>query len=528
MTVYANMMNNVPQSRPIPGSGQVKNNAGGYIYDITPQQKLERFLLIGSESNTFYVSAQELTEQNASSIISYIKTDGLKVLNTITTFTHEHRAPKMDATLFVLALCCTHGNEFVKKTSYIAINIICKTATHLFTFLENVNKMRGWSRGLRTAVGNWYTTKDDNKLSYQLVKYRQRNGWTHRDALRLAHPKALTSTQNDLFKYATNKDVINNEIVFDTNFSGTTHIINAFERAQKTTNIDDLCELIQEHGLTWEMIPTQYLNNTEVLATLLVNMPTQALIRNLGRFSKNGMTEGNSLATQAIKLKLNKESIAKSKLHPLNLVNSMRTYAQGHGDKGNSSWPVNQSIVDSLNEAYYHALENVTPTNKNILVALDVSPSMSSEVANMGMSAAQIGAVLALTMLRTEPNVELIEFCTKIHPTTIGKRTSLDEVLKKVRYGNGTDCSQAFVHAVSTKNKYDAIVILTDNETWAGRRHGEVVLEEYRNKIHRDVKVIEIAMVANPHSTLPANDPNLLRIVGFDASCISLINEFIK
>lgn len=527
MTIYANVLTNTPQSRPI-NTDQIENNAGGYVYEISTQQKLERFLLIGSESATYYVSAQELTEKNAQSVIEYIKQDGMEVLTVLLDFATNHRAPKMDATLFTLALLCTYGNQEVKNLSYVAIKTVCKTATHLFTFLENVTKMRGWSRGLRTGVAEWYTKKTDDKLAYQLVKYRQRNNWTHKDVLRLAHPKALTTSQNSLFHYAVNG--MNIHPVFEKNdFTGSTQsLIMAFEAAQNTTNISTLCELVQEHGLTWEMIPTQYLNDGNVLITLLINMPTIALIRNLGRYSKAGLTNGNTLTTKKIVSKLNKEAIRKSGIHPINVVNAMRTYAQGHGDKGKSTWPVNQAIVDSLEEAYYHALENITPTNKNILVALDVSPSMSAEVGGMKMTASQIGAILSLTMLRTEPNVELIEFCTSIHKTKIGKRTSLDECLKKVQYGNGTDCAQAFIHAMNTKQKFDAIVILTDNETWAGPKHGEVVLSEYRRKYNKDVKVIEIAMVSNPYTALPVNDPNILRIAGFDASCISLINEFLK
>jgi 60 kDa SS-A/Ro ribonucleoprotein len=516
MTVYANVNSNFSQKRPL-NSQQVKNNAGGYVYEITPQQKLERFLLLGSDSNTYYTKAQELTEQNSQSVISYIKTNGIKVLDTILNFTSNNRAPKMDATLFVLALCATHGDQSTKNCAYLCINKICKTSTHLFMFIENVTKMRGWSRGLRNAISEWYISKSDDKLAYQLVKYRQRNGWTHRDVLRLAHPLALTQSQNDLFKYAVGKAT-----------KYPTDLIIGYEHVNSVKSAEQVADAIAEYKLTWEMVPTEHLNDRSVLQALLVNMPTIALIRNLGRYSKAGLTDGNTSATRMIKMKLNEDYIRASGIHPLNVVNAMRTYAQGYGDKGNSSWPVNQSIVDSLSEAYYYAIQNIKPTGKNILVALDVSPSMSAQVGGMGMSAAQVGSVLALTMLKSEPNVELIDFCTSIHPAKIGKRTSLDEVIKMRQYGNGTDCSLAFKHANNTKNKYDAIIILTDNQTWAGKSHGETELTAYRRYNNKDVKVIEIAMVANPFSTLPANDPNLLRIVGFDSACVNLINEFIK
>ena len=65
---------------------------------------------------------------------------------------------------------------------------MARTGTHLFIFARYVQQFRGWGRGLRRAVGDWYLAKEPDKLAYQVLKYRQREGWTHRDLLRLAHP----------------------------------------------------------------------------------------------------------------------------------------------------------------------------------------------------------------------------------------------------------------------------------------------------------------------------------------------------
>lgn len=531
MTIYAKQTNanlkNIPQTMPLPGQNMVQNNAGGFGYEISPQEKLERFLLIGSEGGTYYVSEQKLTEQNSKAIIAYIKADGASVLRTVTDYAVERRAPKMDALLYVLALLTTHASAEVKKDTYSKIPLICNTATHLFTFLENALAMRGWSRGLRNAIAKWYTVKSDDKLAYQMVKYRQRNGWTHRDAIRLAHPTPLTETQGRLFKYAVGKFDFSVEALEKGEHLPI--LVEAFEMAQKTTTVKTLAKIIAENGLTWEMIPTQFLNDETVLKALLPSMPLHALIRNLGRYSKAGLTAGNSDTTKAIVDKLNAEAVKAAKLHPIVLVNAMRVYAQGRGDKGSSIWTVNQNIVDALNEAYYYALDAIVPTNKDILVALDTSGSMQSPVANMGMPASQIGAVLALTVLRSEPGAEVIGFTETIQANLgLGRRTSLDDAMKMQFKTGGTNCALAFKHALNTGTRYDAIIILTDNETWAGPSHGKVLLDEYRKKYNRNVKVIEVAMVANPYSTMPENDKNLLRIVGFDAAAVTVINKFLE
>lgn len=525
MKNYSNHVSGpTPQSQPLFGrTDMVKNNAGGYVFEVSPQDRLKRFLLIGSEGGTYYVGEQKLTQDNAASIISLIKSDGLSVVNTVVDFAVNRRAPKADAGIFVLALCATYGDSDTKTASYAAISKVCNTSTHLFTFLANIQNMRGWSRGLRKGVANFYTSKDASKIAYQMVKYRNRAGFTHKDALRLSHAKATSPEMNDLFAYATAKDL--NEL----DLSKGNSLVAAFEEAQKTTSVKKLVKLIKENQLTHEMIPNTMLNKEEVLTALLENMPLTALLRNLNRFAYNGMTDGNTETTKSIVAKLkNKEYVKKGGVHPLNVVNSMLTYSSGRGTLGDKTWKVNQKIVDALSDTYDQSVKNLESSGKNILVAVDVSGSMSSRVNGMQMSAAQIGNVLATTILKVEDEAEMIWFDTSVHAPKIGRRSSIDEVLKQSTPGGGTDCALAFAHALQTKIKYDAIIILTDNETWAGRTHGAQLLDQYRRTVNKNVKVIEVAMVANPYSQFPQDDKNLLRVVGFDASVVDVINSYLE
>ena len=57
---------------------------------------------------------------------------------------------------------------------------------------------RGWGRALRRAIGNWYLGQEPRELAYQLCKYQHRNGWCHRDLLRLTHPKPVDGSPTAL------------------------------------------------------------------------------------------------------------------------------------------------------------------------------------------------------------------------------------------------------------------------------------------------------------------------------------------
>ena len=100
-------------------------------------------------------------------------------------------------------MCAGLGDDVTRAMALEALPDVARTATHLFHFLQYVRAFRGWGRGVRRAVGRWYTTKPAPAIAYQMLKYQARDGWTHRDALRLAHPKAPTVGHDVLFRYAT-------------------------------------------------------------------------------------------------------------------------------------------------------------------------------------------------------------------------------------------------------------------------------------------------------------------------------------
>lgn len=542
MKNYSKTVVQTVQTQPIFGrTDMVQNNAGGYVFQITPQERLERFLLIGSEGGSYYVGEQKLTAENADRIVNMIKTDGVNVIATIIKFARERRAPKVDPGIFVLALCCAHGSQEVKQIAYAAIHEVCNTATHLFLFLANIQQLRGWSRGLRTGVAKWYTTKTPDSLAYQVVKYRDRAGFTHKDAIKLAHPSTENADLNHLLAYiidkgkdpTTPKREIKNPKYIARERALVLHsnnpLIHAYETAKTTTDDKELANLITNSGLTWEMVPTERLNNATILTALLEKMPITALIRNLNRFAWNNMTKGQTDTTTKIVDRLTDEAIIKKdNLHPLNIVNALITYGGGKGQKSDKTWTVNRNITDALEKAFEISMKHVVPLNKKILLSVDISGSMSSGTMNSDMTAAQIANVLAYIVLRNEKHAELIWFDDRLHEPKLSRKDSLRTVMKNTPNGGGTDCSLPIKHAITNKLSYDAILIFTDNETWAGQHHSLQLLAEYR-KINPNVKVIEIALTANDFSTLPTDDDkNVLRITGFDNTIIPIINKFLE
>lgn len=523
MKNYSTAITSTPQTSPIPGrTDMVANSAGGYGFAITDNQLLDRFLLLGSEGGTYYVAERALTETNARSIILMIQsTGGLYVAQCAFDTIIFRKAPKVDAAIFVLALVATYGDAEAKAAIYHGIAAALQTGTHLFMFVANVNAMRGWSRGLRRAVAKWYTSRPAEKLAYQLAKYRSRVGFTHRDLLRLSHPVATTPEQARLLGYAVGKI---------TGAESGSDLLAAFEKAQGEMGVAALASLIEASGLTWEMVPTEKLNEPKVLHALVKKMPVLALMRNLNRFAYTGLTTITSTNYSGAVVRSIIETLKtsdKSGIHPVTILNALRTYSNGKGVKGDKTWMANPEIVAALDDAFYQAIEASVPTGKRILVGVDISGSMSHEVGGTVLSARELAAVLSMVAVRREATADLVWFDDSIRIPTTTKRDSLTTILSKTPRGGATDCSLPIKLALDTKIAYDAIIILTDNETWAGKRHGTEILDSYRKTISPNVKVIEVAMTATPNSTLP-EDGRLLRVVGFDSSVADVIANFIK
>lgn len=528
MFMYSKHLLNTPQTEAIPGMDMVENNESGYVFEISPMKKMIRFLILGSEGGTYYAKESKLTVENAKNIIELIKTHGKDVVDTIVEVSEEGRAPKNDAAIFALALACTFGDAETKKKAYNAISRVCRIGTHLFQFMQEITNLRGFSRGLRRGISNFYTKKTTEQLAYQLVKYRQRNGWTHKDVLRLSHVKPFDSKMNNLLRFAVDKS-------YDWSSDSIPQIIVAFIEVQYSLeeNPERVIELIRDFNLPREAIPTSLLNDVNIWEALLENMPLNALIRNLGKMTNLGMFESNlSYNTKwVIHLLSNSDSIVASKLHPMSILIALRTYANGKGEKGKLSWTPNQAILDALNNAFYASFRNVTPTGKNIMLGLDVSGSMfGSTISGTSLSAAEATAAIALVTSQIEPHTEILAFSDKLLKVEFHNNARLDLVLKdiqKIPFG-GTDCSLPILYALQQNIMVDAFVILTDSETYSGDIHPVQALKQYRDTINKNAKMIVIGMTSNGFSIANPNDRNMLDVVGFDVATPEIISSFIR
>lgn len=516
---------------------EVKNTAGGYVFKVDSFERLERFLILGNEGGTYYASERKLTKENAECVLECLAKDRSKTIQTIAGISAAGRAPKNDAAIFALALCASADQES-RKLALQAMPEVCRTGTHLFQFAAACDQLRGWGQGLRKAIGKWYSSKTPSSLAYQVVKYQQRGGWSHRDLMRLAHKRPA----GELYQLI-NRWVVKGEQPQE----GTSDlaIIEGFERAKRETDPKVVAGLVTRYGLTWEMVPTEALNSVDVWAALLDKMPLNAMVRNLGKMTKVGLLKPMSDAVKLVRGRLlDQEYIHKSRMHPIPLLIAQRTYAQGHGEKGSLKWDPVQALVTALDDAFYLAFKNCEPTGKRQLIALDVSGSMGTQISGYPISCREAAAAMAMVTMRTEDegNYYVVGFTsesggmsyryndTALVPLKINPKMTLEQVCAvtgSLPFG-GTDCSLPMQFAKKHNMKVDAFVTLTDNEHWAGSIKPFQALEAYRKHSGINAKAIAYGMTATDFTVLDPKDPGSLNIVGFDTAGPQLAMDFVR
>jgi len=384
---------------------------------------------------------------------------------------------------------------------------------------------------MRKAVGAWFNSKRPDELAFQLAKYQARDGWSNRDLLRLAHPRAATPSHDRLFSWA-----VTGELSAESTLDPALALLVAIDELHKSGDPVAGAELIRRRRIPRECVPTEWLKLPEIWEALLESMPMTAMIRNLATMTRVGLlAPGSATAKLVVERLADRDRLAKARIHPIALLAALLTYKSGHGVRGMGTWRPVDSVVTALDAAFYASFQLVEPCGKRMLLALDVSASMSfGEVGGApGLTPRIASAAMLLITAATESNHLVIAFTSGESNAVrlpIEPRQRLDDVVKAVSdlpWG-GTDCALPMRWAMQHDIDVDTFVVYTDNETWAGGVHPSQALREYRNARGIPAKLVVVGMTSTGFSIADPDDAGMLDVVGFDTSTPPVIADFAR
>ena len=190
---------------------EILNSCGLTIFKVSDWDLLKRFIMLGCENGTYYINNAELTYQYIESLENIIKDvdNHPKLIQLISDYIPK--SYKKDYIVYILARCCAAKDyPTLRSSAYSLLSTLCTTPTHLFMFIEmyelihkKEHNSTGWNKAQKQAITKWYLDKTPSKLVYLITKYKNRNGWTHSDVLRLSHIKSPDTVYDQLFKYIT-------------------------------------------------------------------------------------------------------------------------------------------------------------------------------------------------------------------------------------------------------------------------------------------------------------------------------------
>jgi len=351
-------------SRPIPGREKemVRNAEGGYVFKITDNERLKRFLILGADG-TYYVGPSKFRRESLEFVKKYLVESPREVLETAARMREEGRLLRNETAVLTLAAAWLLGNRELVEEEF---GRFIKTPTDLFGFLAFVKMGQGKlrvGRRIRRMVGEWIR---EAKLPYHVLKYQYREGFSWTDVLRLMHVRPKDEFQEKLFGWLVGKK------------EPPEHpLVEAFIKLREASTEDEVVKIIESYPVTWEFVPSHFLKSAKVWRALLPHLPYTALLRNLGRLTSLGVLEWGSEEEKFVIDKLTDEALIKrSKAHPARILLARIFYAVGMS-RGGLIWTPVSSVLDALEEAYRISVGATVPTGKKFVVAIDTSESMS-------------------------------------------------------------------------------------------------------------------------------------------------------
>ena len=433
------------------------------------------------------------------------------------------RAINNSAPLLALVLLSMGETPEAKHAFQEIFPQVVRTGSHFYEWLTYTKAMRGFGKIVREAGKSWLSNADVKALAYQLLKYQQRQGFSHRDALRLFHVKPSTEDHNQLFQWVIQGwNNLPQEIPTDA-------LAQIWWYEWLKRNPEQTHEAIAKGRLTHEMAAPVGKMDKPAWQLLFNEMPISALLRNLGSLTQMGvLTADNQDNLKRVAKVLNSaKHLRKGRIHPIDVLKALRTYQSG-GQLGRSqkTWKPVPRIIYILERALELSFDVMKPTGKVFLHAIDVSGSMSyCSVSSIGLTCCEIATTMALATAKAEKHYVIRGFATDFRDLKITARDSFSGAIAKASNQNfgGTDASVAYDWAIRNNFKADVLCFWTDCESWAGSQHPSQALAKYRSKVNPQAKAVYVTLAPYDISLVDPQDSLSWDIAGFDPGTPRLI-----
>lgn len=370
------------------------------------------------------------------------------------------------------------------------------TPNDLNDFITIRGKM---GKSVKSAINNWLL----NKMSqYWAIKYgsSSKQGFSLKDIIKLTRPIGDTKEgMNDLFKYLIDKEY--NEELLDQ-----IHWFNVLKRA---TTVAEKIEAIEKGKLPHEVV-TPFANDKAVWDALVPQMPIMAMMKNLATIERHDAATANKAYIKSVFS--DPQRIAKSKILPYRFMEAEKHVS--------AQW-----IKDALRDALELSFANIPDIEGNTAVFLDKSGSMGQGYGHPEVLPK--AAIFAVALMKKIDDGKLVLFNSTTQLMNISKRDSLLTQAQRITPSGGTNISLPFEEITSSREKFDNIILITDEQ----QNQGSSVYRtfaQYQEKVNRNTKLFVIDVNAYRNAAFSVNHPNVYYIFGWSDKALDFISYMSK
>ncbi len=202
-------------------------------------------------------------------------------------------------------------------------------------------------------------------------------------------------------------------------------------------------------------------------------------------------------------------------------------------------------VRDALQDAMEVALGNVPEVNGHVVVAPDVSGSMSSPVTGHRKGSTSVvrcidvAALVAAALLRRNPTAKVLPFENDVVDVRLNARDSVMTNAQKLAAigGGGTNCSAPLARLVKERARVDLVVFVSDNQSWVdgtshphqGHPHqGTATMQEWRKLKALNPGAKLVCIDIQPYTTVQAKpEADILNVGGFSDRVFDVVGTML-
>jgi 60 kDa SS-A/Ro ribonucleoprotein len=505
----------------------VRNEAGGRAYALTPRHALAQLAATGCFNGTYYAQA----EDQLAALLALVE--------------------QVDDNVFLAKLALySRGRAFLKDMPAALLLVLSRRDRELFRRV--FDRVVDNGRVLRTLFQMLRSGQFGRKsLSYALQRAFQRwlngasvptllsasigNDPSLADVLRLARPTPPDNARRALFGWLTGRPV---EKWAPATLADLPEQVGALCAFRSFETEDGQVALLARHRFRWDLL-ADTARGPLVWKAIARTMGAQALRMNLNTLLRHGVFADDAEMAAFVAGRLaDPDEVRRARQYPYQYLAAYRS--------ADPALPV--EVREALGRAAEIACGNVPKLPGAVVIGLDVSGSMASPVtgqrgrgATTAVRCVDVAALFAAALLRRNPGSVVVPFDTQAYAVTVGADEPILALADRLaRYGGGgTNCALPLAQANDAYRDrgFAGCVLVSDMESWVGEgRHGATgVLTEWQRfvgnqrRLHGPdfrPKLVCINVQAYTTTQAPERD-DVLNVGGFSDAVFDVVAAFL-